>query len=151
MSRPRVRVLYLGHPVKGDVPGNVAKTKRWLKFLMDQLPGVAINCLWLPMIDCGNGANQEEIDRALRDDVEMARRCDGILLTGGVVSSGMAEERDGCNEEGGEVFDLTHLGSEPPTNPSDFDIDTITSTTSPVTLAQFCALDVEATLQNTEA
>ena len=134
MSRPRVRCLYLAHPVAGDVPGNVAKAKRWLGFLMIQLPGVAINCPWLPMIDAGN----EEIDRALRDDLEMARRCDGILLTGGRVSSGMIEERDACSEEGGEVFDLSFLGSEPPTSPREFDADTITSTTSPVTLGEFC-------------
>lgn len=108
----RPRVYYMAHPVSGDVPGNVARALRWFKHLVDQHPDWAISAPWIPYV---LGLSEEtDRERGLRDDMEMVRRCDGILLVGGKLSGGMALELQAANIAGLDVVDLLHLGDEPP-------------------------------------
>lgn len=107
-----VRIYYLAHPVSGDVPGNVARALRWLRWLVGQHPDWAISAPWIPYVL----GLDESTDRArgLRDDVAMVRRCDGIILAGGRLSQGMAVELGAARAGGLHVLDLLHLGAEPP-------------------------------------
>lgn len=107
------QVVYLAHPVSGDVAANIARAMRWLRWLMDNEPDVAFCCPWLPYLDVLNEDNAEHRARGLRDDVEIAKRCDGIVLCGGRLSGGMALERDAVIAAGGFVIDLTGFGDEP--------------------------------------
>lgn len=52
--------------------------------------------------------------RGLEHDCNVVKRCDGLVLVGGRMSSGMAIERGAAESHGRDVVDLTHLGDEPP-------------------------------------
>jgi hypothetical protein len=54
-------------------------------------------------------------DRGIKDAASMASRCDGIILCGGRISSGMRTEM-GRVQGWGAVIDLTHMGELPPTS-----------------------------------
>lgn len=107
-------VWYVAHPVVGDVAGNVARARRWLRWLIDQEPLRAFCCPWIPYVEVLPDADAQQRERGLRDDEAMAARCDGIVLVGGRISSGMRREMLATAAAGGRVVDLTGLGAEPP-------------------------------------
>jgi hypothetical protein len=106
--------LYLAHPVGSDPAGNYERAHRWLRWWMDVLPDAAINCPWLPFLRNGSDTDWDYRTRCLKDDLAIAATCAGILLCGGVVSSGMGMEKTVVLKAGGQVFNFTHLGDEPP-------------------------------------
>ena len=73
------------------IAANLAAARAWLRFLIDACPDVAFCVSWLPYLDVleDSGANRE---RGLRDDCEMVRRCDAVLMVGPRVSDGMRRE-----------------------------------------------------------
>lgn len=116
-------VWYVAHPLSGDVPRNYARAHRWLRWLMAMEPGEAFALAWAPMcklvldgneVADGRLSGQSYEDRCLRDDVEMVRSIGRVVLVGGRVSNGMAQERDAARAVGGIISDLTGLGDEPP-------------------------------------
>lgn len=108
----RVPVMYVAHPVSGDVEANLARARRWLRWLVDCYPGFAFCLPWMAYVQALDEATHRE--RGLRDDLEMLRRCDGIILVGGRLSSGMALEKGVAEDAALEVHDMLHLGEEPP-------------------------------------
>ena len=109
-----MKCLYLAHPVSGDVPANIARALRWLKFLRRHTPDVVIACPWIASILSGeDDADPAQRARGLQDCIEVVQRFDGVILVGGRISDGMRLE-GGVVEGRGEIFDLTHLGEEPP-------------------------------------
>lgn len=111
-------VVYLAHPVSGDAIGNAARARLWLRWLMDSEPDVAFCAPWLPYLDVCDDDDPAQRERCLRDDLSIAVRCDGIVLVGGRISSGMKLERDAVLNAGGWSADLTSLGLSPPTDPA---------------------------------
>lgn len=105
----RRQVAYLAHPFTGDPHGNVERARRWLAWLMEREPTVAVQCSWITL--AGVPALTEE--RALVDCEALASMCDWIVLVGGRVSAGMERELTACIEGGGIVADLTSLGPDP--------------------------------------
>jgi len=100
-----IELVYLAAPLGADVDGGAARARRWLRWLIDREPDVAFSCPWLPYVDAaepsdklggGVAAGLETLppfrQRAFRDDLESARRCNGIVLVGGHISKGMSEE-----------------------------------------------------------
>lgn len=111
----RRRVLYVAHPVAGDVPANVARALRWLAWLMAEHPGVCFVAPWIAAIQAGEDDDDPaQRARGLEDDCAVVVKCDGIMLVGGRISAGMACELAVARELGHDVHDLTHLGDEPP-------------------------------------
>jgi hypothetical protein len=111
------QLIYLAHPVRGDFWGNVAKAKRWLAWANHELEGAVVLAPWLAeAVD----RDDDEVYRALvmRRCKVVAARCDLVVQVGGSVSAGMVAEADACIGGGGDAFDLTSLGSEPPTDRS---------------------------------
>ena len=115
-----IEVVYVAHPVSGDVTGNAARARRWLRWLIERELDVSFCVPWLPYIEVldeeGNAGQRE---RGLRDVVAIAGRCHGIVLCGGRISAGMKREarevlQVGNGGVGGWVVDLTDLGVEPP-------------------------------------
>jgi hypothetical protein len=114
-----IEVVYFAHPLGNDCEGNAARARRWLRWLMDCAPGYAFCCPWLPFVDvataeelAGNGVVEGDRmhsyrARAFRDDLAIARRCDGIVLCGEKVSPGMRGEAEAVVAAGGWVADLT--------------------------------------------
>jgi hypothetical protein len=135
------RVVYLAHPVApteeqiiammawrySDMPDSIAREKAirdivrenlvrarcWLRFLVDNTDW-AICAAWMPYVEALNDATSSHRARGLRDDCAMAARCDAIILCGGRISSGMAQERDAVIAAGGLVLDLGKMGPLPP-------------------------------------
>lgn len=109
------RVFYVAHPVSGDVDGNVKRALRWLRYLRKHDDGNAYIAPWIAGIMCGeDDSDPVQRERALQDCEASAAKCDGIILVGGRVSSGMAREREAVINAGGKVMDLTGIGAEPP-------------------------------------
>jgi hypothetical protein len=112
MSR---RIWYVAHPV-GDGPdraSNVARAKRWVRWLIGRYTECAISVPWLPYVELLD-ESPENRARGIGDDLAVLRRCDTIVLVGGVVTPGMKAELEEARHRGLEVLDLTHLGAEPP-------------------------------------
>lgn len=135
-------VFYVAHPVAPpcacpatspldqlQIACNVMRAKRWIRWLAERAD-VALCAPWIPYVET-LPESPEWRARGLLDDEAMAARCDGIILVGGRVSSGMERETraviaarwisSGAYLDGDTDFlatlavDLTALGSEPPT------------------------------------
>lgn len=107
----KLPVLYLAHPVSGDVPGNVARAKRWLRWACRAFGACAVIAPWIQAIELGeDDSNPVQRELGLRRDEAIAARCDAVLLVGGRRSSGMAREASVARA----VIDMTMLGDEPP-------------------------------------
>lgn len=108
-------VLYLAHPVAGDVAENAVAARRWLRWLMLSDRWRTFIAPWIAALDAGaDETAPEERARGLRDAVAVAERCDGIVLCGGRVTVGMTYELDAVHATGGWIVDLTSLGVLPP-------------------------------------
>ncbi len=115
-------LLFLSHPVRGDAPGNLRRALRWLAYLTATRTE-SIIAPWIAGLMAGeDDSDPEQRERGLQTCTETARRCDGIILVGGHISSGMRRELDAVRESGGRVIDLTHMGTEPPTVQTNADI-----------------------------
>jgi hypothetical protein len=116
-------VLYVGHPVSGDVDGNIKRALRWLKWLRHRDPDNTYIMPWIAALQSGEDDNDPVArERGLVDCETAAAKCDGIILVGGRVSSGMAREREAVIKAGGHVFDYTRLGDEAPGLHERFDV-----------------------------
>jgi hypothetical protein len=105
-------VVYVAHPVSGNVAANLERARRWLAWLVEIAPEWALAMPWMPYVETLDEDRHRE--RGLRDDLSMLRRCDGIVLVGGRISAGMAIELEAARNAGLWAVDLTALGSEPP-------------------------------------
>lgn len=107
-----VRTIYVAHPFGGDI-ANAERARLWLRWLLDHEAGVRFSASWLAYSDVLSGSDPAHKERAIRDCLVAAADCDGIVLVGGHVSTGMRQERDACLRGGGIVYDLTPLGAHP--------------------------------------
>lgn len=111
-----LRVFYLCHPVGGDVPANVSRAKLWIRWLHGAIPDGVVIAPWildlevLPLRD----DVPAERERGLERCGAVARRCTGVLLAGGRISTGMQREASEAYFAGVRIYDLTDLGTEPP-------------------------------------
>lgn len=129
-------VLYLAHPVAATpeqierkrfetdpsyhhrltescIDDNLESALAWLGWLVKHTDW-AISMPWWPYVKALGEDGADLRERGLRDDCAMAERCDGIILVGGRISSGMQRELDAVRAAGGRVIDLTYLGPTPP-------------------------------------
>lgn len=106
MSKP---IIYVAHPVSGDVEGNCERVLGWLRWLTQADPSRIYIAPWvgevLAHLDM-DPIPQDFYDRVLSDDEEVVRRLDGILLTGGKMSTGMKRELAAAFDRGLAVYDL---------------------------------------------
>lgn len=116
-------LLYFAHPVSGGATGtpaeieaavqaNLARARRWVNFLLHAMPDVALELSWLSYIEALS-EGQVHRDRGLRDDEINARRCDGIILCGGMMTNGMMREYDSVRAGIRARFDAA-LGTDLP-------------------------------------
>jgi hypothetical protein len=105
-----MRVVYMAHPVSGDVPGNLAKARAHVRRLEEAHPDVAIVASWITECEVWDDANPDERAKGLQRDMAVLGKCDELWLLGPHVSSGMALEEDHANSLGIPVTDLTGPG-----------------------------------------
>ena len=108
VTRP---LLYVAHPVSGDVLGNISRAYRWFRWLRACFPEVTFAMPWVVNLLCGeDDADPAQRERGLVDCETTARACDGVVLVGGRVSAGMKREAGAARV----AYDLTRMGEEPP-------------------------------------
>jgi hypothetical protein len=110
-----MKIVYMAHPVSGDVEANLKRAKKWIKWIEANHSNVAVVANWI--IECEIWDDDDPAQRAagLRRDLAIIKRCDELWMVGPRVSSGMAQERDQALQFGLRVRDLTRLELlEPP-------------------------------------
>lgn len=100
------RIVYLAHPVSGDVAGNLAAAKRWIRVLYDNFE-VAVLANWILDCEVLDDANPEHRARGLEHDLAIIPRCDVLIAVGPRVSTGMALEWACAEEHGLPRIDAT--------------------------------------------
>lgn len=109
------------HDAVAVVAYNLARAMRWWKWLDQMLPAVW-TMPWYVNVTANGEGNKELIKRGLRDDCEIVKRCDALMLCGPRVSSGMRLEATTAHEAGLPVFQIATpnaLGGEPPPHAPD--------------------------------
>jgi hypothetical protein len=112
-----MKVLYLAHPVSGDITGNIIRARRWLRFFARHAPSVVVICPWLPDLEVLPLRDDvpDQRERGLQRCEAAAALCDGVVLAGGRISEGMRREAAVAKK----VYDLTLLGPCPPDGEED--------------------------------
>jgi hypothetical protein len=111
---------YMLHPVSAPtregVQANLERAERWARWLMDSLPDHEIIAPWMLYVKVLDDHNKEHRARGMRDGLRLLRRgiAHSIIIAGGTVSSGMADEIEVSRSAGVKVIDLVELGPEPP-------------------------------------
>lgn len=93
---------------------NLERAMRWWRWLHLGLPEVTWIMPWYVNVVANGEGDPVLIERGLRDDCEVARRCDGLMATGPRISSGMRREGVAVHEVGGELFQIEGFLREPP-------------------------------------
>ncbi len=117
MSNPIFRMEHPFKPVE-TTEDNLASAKRWLKWLARSFIGIDPVAEWIPWVEVLDDADPAERERGLAMGEEMAKRLDGVFLVGGRISDGMKMAGAAAVAHRKFVFDLTALGSDPPSNPA---------------------------------
>lgn len=113
-----MRVIYMAHPVSGDVENNLKRAKQWVRWLEEHFSDVAVVATWILECEIWDDDNPEHRAAGLQRDLAVIERCDELWLVGEKVSKGMAYERDHAAVNGLRIRDLTTLGRQlPPESP----------------------------------
>lgn len=115
-----MRVIYLAHPLGAPTPegveANKARARRWIRWVYNNFPNVAVIADWLITCDVLDDFNPEH--RAHGMEMNKAIIKSGgpreFWMVGGRVSNGMQGESITAVEAQLRIFDLTWLGEEPP-------------------------------------
>lgn len=84
------RLVYIAHPVRGDVAGNLAKGRQWVRWAYEK--GVAPAAPWITGCEVLDDANEVHRELGLQCDETTVARCDEIWLCGARISQGMHRE-----------------------------------------------------------
>lgn len=88
---------------------NIDRALRWLAWLRKSFPETTFIAPWIASVMSGeDNADPKQREAGLVDDCAAVERCDGIVLCGGRISSGMQRER-----EHGRLFHQLPRGSDP--------------------------------------
>lgn len=110
-----MKLIYMCHPVAGDVPGNLARAKLWLRWLVENAPEpTAVIASWITEVEIWDDSKPTDREAGLARCRAVIERCDEVILVGGRVSSGMNMERTHARDHGIHVVDVTAMGPLPP-------------------------------------
>lgn len=104
-------VVYVAHPLSGDIERNVASAKLWVRAAIDA--GYAPLAPYLTLID-GILIEPDDRDIGLEIDFAVVARCDELWLCGDRISAGMSLERDAARQAGVRVVRLFSRADIPP-------------------------------------
>lgn len=100
-------VVYLAHPVGGDVERNLIAARELYRRYTEWHPWVAIVAPWITECELWDDADPEQRRLGLERCMAVVAKCDQIWLCGPRVSEGMALERDAAMAAGVVVIDRT--------------------------------------------
>ena len=111
-----MRLIYVAHPYSGN-RANLERARRWLAWLWrDSPPDVGYVADWIFACEI-LPETPENRARGLAFDAALVSVCDEFVMVGGTISPGMHREHMAARAAGLRIFDLTHLGPEPPAGP----------------------------------
>lgn len=114
----RRKLFYMAHPLgapdHAGLEANLNRACRWLAWLRKTYPSVTFIAPWIAAVISGeDDSDPAQREAGLVDADAIVERCDGIVLVGGRISSGMERELGHASA----CVDLTYLGDEPPARP----------------------------------
>lgn len=84
-------IIYVAHPVAGNVEQNLGRAKHWLKWLQGMFPDAIFIAPWIVEVQIfGDG---DEREASLSRICEVVERCDALICVGPRITSGMDRER----------------------------------------------------------
>lgn len=101
-----MKVVYMAHPVSGDIPGNLAKARRWVRFL-ERTYDVAVVASWITECEIWDDTNPAHRAAGLKRDLAVLRRCDELWLVGPQISKGMRFEAEHAKAHSIPIRDMT--------------------------------------------
>ena len=113
-----MRVIYLAHPLgaptKEGVQANIARCKRWVRWIYDNFPDVAVVADWLITCEVLDDHNPDHRAHGMAMNKAIIPRCREFWMVCGRISTGMNAEVLIAIEHTLRTYDLTWLGEEPP-------------------------------------
>lgn len=108
---------------------NLDRAMRWLAWLRKSFPETTFVAPWIATVmSLGNDDSQKLREAGLIDDCAVVERCDGIVLCGGRISSGMRREMEhgakAARGPGREVFAVYDMTGDRAYMPSDVELRT---------------------------
>lgn len=95
-----MKIVYMAHPVSGDVKNNLARAKAWVRWIEENHPDVAVVASWITECEIWDDDNPTHQAAGLKRDLAVIERCDELWLVGPKISSGMERERAHAEEHG---------------------------------------------------
>lgn len=113
-----MRVIYFAHPLGAATPegveANKTRARRWIRWIYDNFPNVAVIADWLITCDVLDDFNPDHRAHGMAMNKAIIPRCNEFWMVGGRISTGMNGEMLVAIEHRLHIFDLTWLGEEPP-------------------------------------
>ncbi len=102
-----MKVIYMAHPVSGDIARNLSEAKRWIRWIEETHDDVAVVANWITECEIWDDSDPVQRAAGLRRDFAVIARCDELWLVGDHVSAGMRAEREHAEHCGLPVIDYT--------------------------------------------
>lgn len=113
-----MKIIYLAHPLGAPtsegVEANKARARRWIRWIYDHFPNVAVVADWLITVDVLDDFNPEHRAHGMKMNKAIIPVCSEFWMVGGRVSNGMSDESITAIASDRRIIDLTWLGDEPP-------------------------------------
>jgi len=125
-------VFYMAHPVTENIDTgsrgpenfktNIARAKKWLAWFMLNDRSRVYIAPWIVEVQLvDEGVLFTSYEEALRDDEEVVRRVDGLVMVGGKITEGMRREFDVACARSIEIIDISGWREPPESDTEEFD------------------------------
>jgi hypothetical protein len=116
-------IIYMAHPVhpaEGEtVESNLELALAWLKYCHQRFPAWTVFAPWIPDCEIYDDSDPEQRHAGIERNRRVVRVCDGVILVGLRISSGMRAEARESFASGGQVFSLAYAGIRHPHDGAD--------------------------------
>lgn len=83
-------LVYIAHPISGDVENNVKKVKLILEYIIRNEPGITPIAPYLTYLEILDDNNEFDRSKGMQHDLNVLRRCEQIWVYG--ISGGVKQE-----------------------------------------------------------
>src|ERR1700749_5361416 len=104
-------IIYIAHPIGGDVEANLADLRRIIKELNFRYPDLVIFCPYYADVVSLDDSDPVQRERGIRNDTELIKRgfISEVWLTGTHISKGMEAEAELPRSLQIPVFNYTNV------------------------------------------
>ena len=107
------QLLYLAHPIAGDVAGNLANVLLWKEWLQHWYPHLVASVPYYTDLLIYDDSDPEQRAAGIARDMVQLKRHDALVM---LVRATPGVHNEACAMQGlrRPVYDLRHLGEKPP-------------------------------------